>query len=132
MNYRRLQLFFTSELGCRMREADCCGRLHREQPFVMGKPARDIFPDRTEEDIVLVQGIIDAYFETEDGIVLLDYKTDALRRGEEEKLICRYQEQMRLYGRALEEMMEKPVIECFLYSFSLGKEIPCPAGEAGG
>ncbi|MCI8792774.1 MAG: helicase-exonuclease AddAB subunit AddA [Eubacterium sp.] len=132
LNYRRLQLFFTSELGCRMREADCCGRLHREQPFVMGKPARDIFPDRTEEDIVLVQGIIDAYFETEDGIVLLDYKTDALRRGEEEKLICRYQEQMRLYGRALEEMMEKPVIECFLYSFSLGKEIPCPAGEAGG
>ena len=131
LNYQRMLLFFTSSLGCRMREADCCGRLHREQPFVMGKPAKDIFPDRTEEEIVLVQGIIDAYYETEDGIVLLDYKTDALKRGEEEKLVSRYQEQMRLYGRALEEMMEKPVTECILYSFSLGKAIPCPAGKTG-
>ncbi len=73
-----------------------------------------------------MQGIIDAYFETEDGIVLMDYKTDSLRPGEESKLVSRYQEQMRLYGRALEDMTGQPVRECILYSFSLGKEIPCP------
>ena len=126
LNYHRLYLFFSSEQGRRMREADQDGRLHREQPFVMGKPAKEIFSDRTEEEIVLVQGIIDAFYETEEGIILLDYKTDALKPGEEEKLVSRYQEQMILYGRALEDMMGQPVAECILYSFSLGKEIPCP------
>lgn len=126
LDYQRLHGFFSSRLGCAMKDAYSGGRLHREQPFVMGKPVREIFPDRTEEDIILVQGIIDAYFETEEGIVLMDYKTDSLRPGEEPKLVSRYQEQMRLYGRALEDMTGQPVRECILYSFSLGKEIPCP------
>lgn len=126
LNYHRLYLFFSSEQGCRMREADQSGRLHREQPFVMGKPAKEILSDRTEEETVLVQGIIDAFYETEEGIILLDYKTDALKPGEEEKLVSRYQEQMNLYARALEDMLGQPVAECILYSFSLGKGIPCP------
>ena len=82
--------------------------------------------DRTEEETVLVQGIIDAFYETEEGIILLDYKTDALKPGEEEKLVSRYQEQMILYARALEDMLGQPVAKCILYSFSLGKGIPCP------
>lgn len=126
LNYRKLYQFFSSEQGRRMREADYSGRLHREQPFVMGRPAKEIFSDRTEEEIVLVQGIIDVFYETEEGIVLLDYKTDALKPGEEQILVDRYQEQMILYGKALEDMMGQPVTECILYSFSLGKEIPCP------
>lgn len=131
LNYPRLQKFFSSGLGRAMRDADRDGKLHREQPFVMGKPAREIFPDRTEEDIVLVQGIIDAYYMTEEGIVLMDYKTDSLKPGEESKLVDRYQEQMRLYSRALEDMTGQSVTECILYSFSLGKEIPCPVCERG-
>ena len=129
LNYQRLQRFFSSPLGRAMREADRDGRLRREQPFVMGRPAREIFPDRAEEDIVLVQGIIDAYYETGDGIVLMDYKTDSLKPGEESRLVSRYQEQMRLYSRALEDMTRLPVKACILYSFSLEKEIPCPVNE---
>lgn len=128
LDYRRLLGFFHSRLGCSMIEAFKRGKLHREQPFVMGKPAKEIFSDRTEEDIVLVQGIIDAYYETGDGIVLMDYKTDSMKPGEEMKLVSRYQEQMRLYGRALEDMTGQQVKECILYSFSLGAEIPCPIG----
>ncbi len=124
LNYRRLHKFFQSPLGQAMKEADSRGKLHREQPFVMGKSADEIFPGRFQEkDTILVQGIIDGYYETEEGIVLMDYKTDSLKAGEEEVLVSRYRVQMDLYKKALENMLEKPVVKCVLYSFSLGKEV---------
>ena len=46
-----------------MRQVQKEGRLHREQPFVMGYPARDLFDERGEDETVLVQGIIDGYYE---------------------------------------------------------------------
>lgn len=119
----RLHNFFQSQLGQQMRLAAAEGRLHREQPFVMGRKACEIFPERKEQDTVLVQGIIDGYFECEEGIVLMDYKTDSLRQGEEFRLIERYRTQMDLYRQALEDMTGKKVVRCVLYSFSLGKEI---------
>ena len=123
LNYKKLFRFFCSELGGQMKKAAEEGMLHREQPFVISRPARELFPGRKETDDVLVQGIIDGYYETPDGIVLMDYKTDSLKPGEENKLVERYQTQMALYKEALETMMDKPVTACVLYSFSLGKEI---------
>ncbi len=123
LRYDRLAAFFASGLGQKMKRAQERGTLHREQPFVTGRKARDIFPDRQETDTVLVQGIIDGYFEEEDGLVLMDYKTDSLKPGEEEKLIQRYRTQMELYRQALESMTGRRVKECVLYSFSLRKEI---------
>ncbi len=123
LRYGRLYRFFSSALGKQMRQADEQGRLHREQPFVIEKPACELFDDRTEEDAVLVQGIIDGFYETDEGIVLMDYKTDSIQKGEEEVLINRYRTQMELYREALEQMMDRPVIRCVLYSFSLGKEV---------
>lgn len=123
LRYDKLAAFFASELGQKMAKAQERGVLHREQPFVTGRKARDIFPDREEDDTILVQGIIDAYFEEEDGLVLLDYKTDSLKPGEEDKLIKRYQTQMEVYREALESMTGKKVRECVLYSFALKKEI---------
>ena len=125
LNSKRLNTFFQSRLGQEMRQAASKGCLHREQPFVMGRKACEIFEDRREEDIVLVQGIIDGYYESGDGIVLMDYKTDSLKVGEEHHLLERYQTQMDLYRKALEEMTGKQVIRCVLYSFSLEKEILC-------
>lgn len=123
LNEERLYTFFCSPLGQAMCQAAKEGTLHREQPFVMGQRACDIFADRSEQDTILVQGIIDGYYETEKGIVLMDYKTDSLRQGEENKLIDRYKTQMDLYREALERMTGKSVVQCLLYSFSLGKEI---------
>lgn len=45
LNTRRLNRFFHSPLGKEMRQAEAEGRLHREQPFVMGRKACEIFPD---------------------------------------------------------------------------------------
>ncbi|MCH5265024.1 MAG: helicase-exonuclease AddAB subunit AddA [Lachnospiraceae bacterium] len=130
LNYRRLHTFFHSSLGLAMRRAAASGRLHREQPFVMAKPVKEVFPEYDDppgkgksSESVLVQGIIDGYYEEGDGIVLMDYKTDSLKKGEEEVLISRYKTQMEIYKEALENMMDKPVKECILYSFSLGREL---------
>ena len=60
--------------------------------------------DGWKNETVLVQGIIDAYFMEGDEIVLVDYKTDRVKRGQEQKLIDLYHVQLEDYARALERM----------------------------
>lgn len=113
--------FLKSPAGRRMKEAAGAGRLWKEQPFVLGVDAREIYPDEQEGEQILVQGIIDVYFEEEDGLVVLDYKTDKIFRAEE--LAEKYHAQLDYYGKALEQMTLKKVKEKILYSFTLRKEI---------
>ena len=68
-----------------------------------------------------MQGIMDAYFEESDGIVLIDYKTDHVKDAEE--LVRRYRKQLEIYAESLEQMTGKTVKERIIYSFCLGKEI---------
>lgn len=109
--------FLESELGYRMWKADQNGTLYREQPFVLGIPADRLNVDFPAEEKVLIQGVIDAFWEEEDGIVLLDYKTDAVN--ELSELYLRYQTQLDYYTEALQKLMEKPVTQQILYSFRL-------------
>ncbi|RKD30714.1 helicase-exonuclease AddAB subunit AddA [Lacrimispora algidixylanolytica] len=114
--------FLTSPLGNRLSMAQRNEKLKKEQQFVIGIPAREMdLGDSTE--LILVQGIIDAYMEEEDGLVLVDYKTDHIRKGEEQVLIDRYQIQLNYYKRALEQMTGKKVKEAVIYSFALQKEV---------
>lgn len=66
---------------------------------------------------MLIQGIIDAFFVEEGQIVLLDYKTDKVQTGKE--LWDRYATQLEYYEEALSSLMQMPVKEKILYSFSL-------------
>ena len=70
---------------------------------------------------MLIQGIIDVYFEEEDGLVVADYKTDAVTQAEE--LVNRYRVQLDYYARALEQLTGKRVKEKIIYSFGLQREI---------
>ena len=70
---------------------------------------------------VILQGIIDAFIMEEEGIILVDYKTDRVKDGEE--LRNRYQKQIDLYSEALEQILGKKVKRRVLYSFSLGEEV---------
>ena len=72
---------------------------------------------------MLEQGIIDAYFLEGDEIVLVDYKTDRVRRGEEQKLVDLYHTQLEDYAQALQRMTGRRVKEKYIYSFTLKKEI---------
>lgn len=121
INRRKLLSFLTGSLGSRMRAAAAEGRLWRERPFVMGIPAKEIYVDTNSEEIVVVQGIIDAYFQEGDALVLADYKTD--RVDSEEMLRERYREQLAYYKRALEQITGKKVKEAVLYSFGLEAEV---------
>ncbi len=72
--------------------------------------------------MVLIQGIIDVFFEEDGEIVLLDYKTDKVASAAE--LAGRYRTQLELYQEAIERAVGKKVKERLLYSFSLGEIVP--------
>ena len=104
-----------------MQEAARKQKLYREQPFVLGVDAKELYPEEEDGELILIQGIIDAYFEEPDGLVVLDYKTDKVNNAKE--LAEKYQEQLRYYANALEQMSGKKVKENIIYSFTLKKEI---------
>lgn len=135
--------FLQCKSGQRMQRAACANVLFKEQPFVLGVSAGEVYPeesaaicqggadeadvsakrssDSIEGDRILVQGIIDVYFEEDGGLVLLDYKTDKVRKASE--LIEKYHAQLEYYAKALERLLDKPVKEKWIYSFTLKEEI---------
>ena len=77
-----------------------------------------------EEDLTLIQGIIDVFWIEDDGITVLDYKTDRVDTVQE--LIDRYATQLKLYADALERVFatrKLKVKEILIYSFRLEKLI---------
>lgn len=114
--------FVNSSLGSRMQKASIQGKLFREQPFVMSAEA-GCMDEKWHGEKILVQGIIDAFFEEEDGIVLVDYKTDHVKPWEESRLIELYHVQLENYQAALEKMLSAKVKEKYIYSFTLGKAL---------
>lgn len=108
--------FLKSDLGQRMKKAQAEGKLFREQPFVLGID---------EVETVLIQGIMDAYFEEDGEMVLLDYKTDVIASPAE--LVSRYKVQIDYYEKALLSLTGKRVKEKILYSFYFEKEVPVNA-----
>lgn len=106
-----------SPLGKRMKKAAADGKLYREKQFVMGIPAREM-GDWDSDERVLIQGIIDVYFEEDGRLILVDYKTDHVDKPE--VLIHRYKTQIDYYARALEQITGKKVAEKYLYSFKFG------------
>ncbi len=116
--------FFDSDIGQRMRKAFLQGNLDRERSFIMSMDAGELYPGTDASGTVLVQGKADAFFEEDDGIVIVDYKTDRVdaKNGEKE-LADRYAYQLELYARAVARGTGKTVKETVIYSFALNKSI---------
>lgn len=106
-----INTFVQSDTGRRVANAVNCGSVRREQPFVF------------EYEGQLIQGIIDLYFEEDGELVLVDYKTDRVMKGEagEKELVRRYAIQLDYYAKALTQLTGKKVKEKIIYSFALGK-----------
>ena len=102
-------------------------KVYRELPFITEIPSSVIEKNLDSkiygEEKVRLQGIIDAFFEEEDGYVLLDYKTDYVKEGEEEDFINKYKIQINLYKDTLNKILGEEVKEAYLYSFYLEKEL---------
>ncbi len=116
----KVEEFITADIGKRMAKAYNNHVLKREQPFVLRYEASKLIENIPEGETVLMQGVIDAYFEEDGELVLLDYKTD---RVDEEELLKRHKLQLQIYAEALEKLTGKKVKERLIYSFNLGKVI---------
>lgn len=123
LNQEKLKKFLDSPLGHLFAKAYKENTLYREQHFMQEVEYEKLFPEDGGDNVekVILQGIIDAFIMEEDGIILVDYKTDRVKDGEE--LRNRYQKQIDLYSEALEQILGKKVRRRVLYSFSLGEEV---------
>ncbi len=108
-----------SPLGKQMAQAQGEGRLHKEHQFIMAVSASEIYKDISfeEDEVILTQGIIDAWFETPEGIILVDYKTDYVADNDTSMLKKRYQTQLDYYQKAIERLTHQKVVEKLIYSF---------------
>lgn len=120
VNEIKVNNMLMSNLGQRMIAAAKLGKLKKEQQFSMGIPVKEIYENIDSDDIVIVQGIIDAFFYEGDEIVLVDYKTD---RADEAKLIGHYHAQLKYYASTLERLIGKKVKQKLIYSFYLNRVI---------
>lgn len=109
-----LYKFFSSDLGQRLINAK---RIERELPFSMLFDGKRVYDTLEDGENLFLQGIIDTAFEEDGEWILVDYKTDRVKSGED--LIKRYKIQMDLYKEALQRLTGMPVKACYIYSFRL-------------
>lgn len=117
--------FLTTEIAERMKTAHW---LKREVPFSLALSPAEIYPDwEGENDLVFIQGIIDCLFEDENGLVLVDYKTDRITgrfpagfAGFRPVLLKRYRTQIHLYQKAVETILQRKLQASYLYFFDGG------------
>ena len=115
-----IQRFLNSPLAEEMRRAQ---GLRREYRFSLLVPAEDYLGPEAAREEVLLQGVVDCFFETPEGLVVVDFKTDRVteatvrQRGEE------YRAQVEAYSAALERIFQKPVCRRLLYFLHIGAQV---------
>lgn len=133
INKKQIGAFFESDFYRTFKNAK---RVYREQRFNILLPAshftqnEDFQKDISNENI-LVQGVIDLFFENEDGsVILCDYKTDYLTTEElgnvtlaQKKMKERHGKQLEYYAMAIERLLGKAPDKILIYSLPLGEAI---------
>ena len=123
-----LLAYARSDLAAHIRELECnpatARKVYREMPFTLALPARQLLkPDEVEltaewDDITLIQGMIDCWFETEHGAVLVDFKSDVIKGGTEQirtELAARYRLQLNSYAMAIEKAAGRTVVSRIIW-----------------
>lgn len=105
--------FFQSPLGIRLRNA---GEVLREFKFSILDDAQQYCPG-TEDDQILLQGVIDCAM-IEEGITVVDFKTDYITQANFPDKMKQYSVQVKTYAKALSRIYGKPVNAAYLYFFS--------------
>ena len=126
--FKKIYNFYTSDLGKRVLKAFNNNNLvRREFPFFTEVSSLQLGENLEkkiyEDEKVRLQGIIDLFFQEDNEIVLVDYKTDYVEEGKEEDIIDRYRTQLAYYKEALEKVTGKQVKESYLYLFYIDKVV---------
>lgn len=120
LNLPSLGRFFRSKLYGKIKASP---RVYREKRFTT-RVSSALFNENKAES-VLLQGVIDCFFENADGLyTLVDYKTDYAKEGDEPALAEKHGTQLLLYAEYIKKLTGKPVSEAYVYSLSLNKAIP--------
>jgi ATP-dependent helicase/nuclease subunit A len=120
VNYNKILAFLSSNIWKEMQTAKV---VEQEKAFYLNLKANEIYQNDAEDEI-LVQGIIDLYYITNnDELVLVDYKTDYVENNSEQSLKAKYNIQLEIYKKALEESLNRKVDKVYIYSTWLNKEI---------
>ena len=100
-------------------------KVEREIPFTYTLDVSEVYPNwqSDTEEAVLIQGVVDCLIYTEEGVIILDYKTDAIYDDViSEQLMNslkeRYRVQVNLYKRAMGDILKQPVHQAYLYFFA--------------
>ena len=113
---RAIAHFFTTELGQKLRQ----GNVVREFKFSLLVPA-DAFGEDLAQEQVLLQGVVDCALLENDGITVIDFKTDAVTEQTIAQKHAQYAPQVRAYAQAMERIYGKPVKQRLLYFFHIGR-----------
>ena len=119
--------FFQSSLGSRILKAD---EVKREVIFTLSVPASAVYEDVDKgkmdvlkDEFVLIRGIIDCLFYEDDGVIIVDYKTDYVNQSNLDDKVNAYKPQLNLYAKAVEKILKVPVKEKHLYFLSVGEGV---------
>ena len=116
-----LRRFLESPLAEEMRQAETAAREYR---FTVLMPARDYDPAAAEEDSILLQGVVDCWFETPKGVTVVDFKTDFVQTEEDVAQHAElYRGQLAAYSLALERVLEKAATRKALHFLQAGKTV---------
>ena len=87
-------------------------------------PASKLEPGVTEEDVVLLQGVVDCFFAEADGsLAVVDFKTDRVSGAEIRSRAEEYRVQLETYSAALERVLERPVSSKTLFFLYPGEAV---------
>ena len=119
VDVRAIVRFLRSDLAARIRKSK---QVEREYRFSLLRPVRD-FSSLDADDSVLLQGVVDCFFEEDGELVVVDFKTDHVSRAQLDERAEHYRPQLEAYSMALTRVMGKKVKEKVLYFFSAGEEV---------
>ena len=112
--------FFRSDLGRRLTASR---RVEREFKFSLLAPASDYCPQAEAGEEVLLQGVVDCWFEEADGAAVVDFKTDRVAPEAVERRALDYRPQLDAYSRALSQAAGVAVKHRYLWFFSVGRAV---------
>ncbi len=115
MDPARLSAFLSSPLGREMAAAAEC---RREFKFSLLVPAREYFPEGEAGEEVLLQGVVDAWFDSGAGVTVVDFKSDQHRARQRAGQGGGYRPQLEAYSRALSAILGRPVTRRVLWFFA--------------
>ena len=114
VNISQIASFFDSDIGIQL---SCAENVLREFKFSILMEAEELTDD--PDDRILLQGVVDCAMITDDGISIIDFKTDRVTKETVGDVSEKYRPQIEGYANALSRIYRMPVKSALLYFFNL-------------